>query len=259
MSCSIIVMGASGRMGTTIVNLAKEQGLTLAGVVERPERLDAVRSLGVPCSSDPDEVFSQCPGAVVVDFTTPEASMYTVQAAMRHHNPMIIGTTGFTDVQKAELARIAEKLPLFWAPNMSIGVYAILEVLPRLVQILGPEFDIDVLEMHHNRKKDAPSGTALRLGECLAAARDWKLADVANCHREGITGERPAKEIGLQTLRGGDVAGVHTVYFMGQGERVEVTHQAHSRTNFAQGALRAAGWLATQKPGKLYSMADLFA
>ena len=259
MSCSVVIMGASGRMGSTLVQLAKEQGLTVAGVVERPERLGDVSGLGVPCGSDPGMVFEQCPGAVVIDFTAPEATLHTLEAAKRHGNPMVIGTTGFTAEQKAQLDEAAKTLPIFWAPNMSVGVYVMLEVLPHFVRMLGPGFDIDVLEMHHNKKKDAPSGTALRLGECLAEARNQHLKDVACYHREGLTGERPAGEIGMQTLRGGDVVGVHTVYFMGQGERIEVTHQAHSRLNFAQGALRAARWLAGQEPGRLYSMGDLFA
>ena len=123
--------------------------------------------------------------------------------------------------------------------------------------MLGPDYDLELVEMHHNRKKDAPSGTALRLAECLAEAREWKLKDVSCCCREGIVGERPKAQIGIQTVRGGDVVGVHTVYFISNGERIEVTHHAHSRTNFAQGALRAARWLQDRKPGKLYSMADI--
>lgn len=259
MSCSVVIMGASGRMGATLTQLAREQGFTVAGVVERPERLDAVSGLGVPFGSDAGVVFEQCPGAVVIDFTAPEATLQTLQAAKRHGNPMVIGTTGFTDSQKAELTQAAKALPMFWAPNMSVGVHVLLEVLPQFVRMLGPGFDIDVLEMHHNRKKDAPSGTAVRIGECLAEAREQHLKDVACYHREGIIGERPVGEIGMQALRGGDVVGVHTVYFMGQGERIEVTHQAHSRLNFAQGALRAAEWLAVREPGRLYSMGDLFA
>ena len=119
------------------------------------------------------------------------------------------------------------------------------------------DYDVEMMEIHHNRKKDAPSGTALRLAECLAEAKDWSLAESACYHREGIIGERPAKEIGIQTLRGGDVVGVHTVYFMGPGERIEVTHQAHSRENFANGALRAIRWMHGRAPGKLYSMQDI--
>ena len=233
MSLSIIVMGASGRMGTTIANLAKEQGMTLAAVLERPERLDALAHWGCLAGTDPEVVYPQVPGAVV------------------------IGTTGFTPEQKAELDAIAQNGRVFWSPNMSVGVNVLLELLPELVQMLGPDYDLEMVELHHNRKKDSPSGTALRLAESLASARDWDLKDVACYHREGIIGERPKKEIGVQAIRGGDVVGVHTVYFMGPGERIEVTHHAHSRENFAQGALRAASWLPGQPGGKVYAMGDI--
>ena len=230
MSLSIIVMGASGRMGTTIANLAKEQGMTLAAVLERPERLDALAHWG--CRA-------------------------TARCAGKNGNPIVIGTTGFTPEQKAELDAIAQNGRVFWSPNMSVGVNVLLELLPELVQMLGPDYDLEMVELHHNRKKDSPSGTALRLAESLASARDWDLKDVACYHREGIIGERPKKEIGVQAIRGGDVVGVHTVYFMGPGERIEVTHHAHSRENFAQGALRAASWLPGQPGGKVYAMGDI--
>lgn len=141
---------------------------------------------------------------------------------------------------------------------MSIGVNVLCKILPELTRALGDAYDIEMVELHHNRKKDSPSGTALTLGECLAEARGWQLNDVRCSARDGIIGERPKAQIGIQAIRGGDVVGVHTVYFMGPGERIEVTHQAHSRDTFAQGALRAAAWLAGQKPGKLYGMRDMF-
>ncbi len=142
---------------------------------------------------------------------------------------------------------------------MSIGVNVLLRILPQLTKTLGPDYDMEIVEIHHNRKKDAPSGTALMLGEALAEARDWDFEACKKTCREGMTGERPKMEIGIQAVRGGDVAGVHTVYFFGPGERIEVTHQAHGRENFAMGALTAAKWLKNQKAGKLYSMQDMFA
>lgn len=257
MSLSIIVMGASGRMGTIIANLAKEQGMTLAAVLERPERLDALAHWGCLAGTDPEVVYPQVPGAVVIDFTAPEASLANARCAVKNGNPIVIGTTGLTPEQKAELDAIAQNGRVFWSPNMSVGVNVLLELLPELVQMLGPDYDLEMVELHHNRKKDSPSGTALRLAESLASARDWDLKDVACYHREGIIGERPKKEIGVQAIRGGDVVGVHTVYFMGPGERIEVTHHAHSRENFAQGALRAASWLPGQPGGKVYAMGDI--
>lgn len=260
MSLSLIVMGASGRMGTSVAALAREQGIPIAAMLERPDRVDALKNIAPQnclVGSDAEQLFPQAAGAVVIDFTAPEASLHTARVAAKCGNPVVIGTTGFSADQRAELENLARTARLFWSPNMSVGINVLLEVLPQLTRMLGPDYDLEMVELHHNRKKDSPSGTALRLAESLAEARDWKLEDVARYHREGIIGERPKREIGIQAVRGGDVVGVHTVYFMGHGERIEVTHQAHSRENFAQGALRAARWLAECEPGRLYSMSDV--
>jgi len=251
-------MGAAGHMGSTVARLVRNAGdLTLGAVVERAG-VDLSR-FGYDCLAgyDVETLFPQCPKAVVVDFTSPEASLATAGCAVRHGNPMVIGTTGFNPEQRKELEEYARAVPLFWSPNMSVGVNVLFKVLPELTRLLGDSYDVDIVELHHNRKKDAPSGTALRLAECVAEAKDWNLAETGCYHREGVIGERPKKEIGVQTVRGGDIVGVHTVYFMGHGERIELTHQAHSRENFAQGALRVARWMAGAKPGKLYSMRDV--
>ena len=258
MSIPILVMGVAGRMGSTVARFVGESGdLTLAAVAERPG-VDLSR-FGYDClsGSNVEELLPKCPQAVVVDFTNPEASLSTAGCVVRHGNSMVIGTTGFTPGQREELEEYARAAPLFWSPNMSVGVNALLKMLPELTRLLGGSYDIDIVELHHNRKKDAPSGTALRLAECVAGAKNWTLAETGCYHREGIIGERPEREIGVQTIRGGDIVGVHTVYFMGLGERIELTHQAHSRDNFAQGALRAARWMAGAKPGKLYTMHDV--
>jgi 4-hydroxy-tetrahydrodipicolinate reductase len=234
--------------------------MTLAGVVERPENVGKLAGLGCPASDDLAEILPGAPGAVVIDFTQPQASLATARLAARHGNPVVIGTTGLKPEELAELERSAASAPIFWSPNMSLGVNVLLRVLPELVRMLGPEYDLEMTEIHHNRKADAPSGTALKLAQVLAGAREWDLAEVGKYCREGIIGPRPAKEIGVQTVRGGDVVGDHTVYFLGPGERIEITHRAHSRENFAKGALRAARWLAAgAKAGKLLSMADLLA
>ena len=210
-------------------------------------------------SQNVEELLQSLDGkAVVVDFTAPEVSLATARSVAKFGAAHVIGTTGFTNEQKQELAKLAESCRMFWAPNMSIGVNVLLKVLPELTRALGEKYDIEMVELHHNRKKDSPSGTALRLGECLAEARGWDLNDVRCSARDGIIGERPKAQIGIQAIRGGDVVGVHTVYFMGPGERIEVTHQAHSRETFAQGALRAAAWLCGQQPGRLYGMQDIF-
>lgn len=260
MSCKVVIMGAGGRMGSTLVRLVRAagSGLELAGVVERPERLAEIKHLGCPAAGTLDEILPQAKGAVVIDFTAPEASLDMAGIARKHGNAAVIGTTGLSKEQQDVLRVLAADIPLFWAPNMSVGVNVLLKVLPDLVRKLGPDYDLELYEVHHNRKKDAPSGTAIKLAQCLAEARGWDYDKVKNHVRDGIIGPRPQEEIGVQTLRGGDVVGEHTVFFFGPGERVEVTHRAHTRDTFAQGALRAAKWLAGQKPGKLYGMADMF-
>lgn len=257
MSLSLIVMGVTGHMGGIILRLARAQNLPVVAVLDRLEQQNTAAAFGVPCGHNPEEVLSKAPGATIIDFTAPEATLALLEPAIRHKNPLIIGTTGFNVAHKQQLEKAAQHIPVFFSPNMSLGVNALLDVLPRLVRALGPDYDLEVVEMHHNHKKDAPSGTALRLAECLAEARHWNLEDVKECSRDGIIGARPKAQIGIQTLRGGDVVGMHTVYFAGEGERIEVTHHAHSRENFARGALKAAQWMTDKKPGKLYSMQDM--
>jgi 4-hydroxy-tetrahydrodipicolinate reductase len=207
--------------------------------------------------TDLEAMIKAHPYAVVIDFTAPEVTLKTLETAVNHQTPVVTGTTGFTPEQVEMVEDMAKQTPVFWAPNMSVGINSLLKVLPRLVKQLGPQYDIELVELHHNKKVDAPSGTAVRLAQCLADSREWDYEEVKNCCREGIIGARPKEEIGVQTVRGGDVAGVHTVYLMGPGERIEITHHAHSRDTFGQGALRAAKWIGDQLPTRLYSMADM--
>ena len=258
MSVSIVVMGANGRMGTTIARMAQDSDkYELAAVVERKGHEGRLDFWGCEVSNDLDDVLGKLDKAVVIDFTIPAASLENAKIAAKHHTPIVMGTTGFTNEERAQLEELAKTSPMFWAPNTSVGVYALTQILPELIKILGEDYDLEMVELHHNKKKDSPSGTAMRLAECLAEAKKWDLDEVANYHREGMIGERPKEEIGIQTIRGGDVVGVHTVYAMGPGERIEVTHHAHSRETFAAGALRAAYWLAGREAGKLYSMSDI--
>ncbi|MBF0482814.1 MAG: 4-hydroxy-tetrahydrodipicolinate reductase [Desulfovibrionaceae bacterium] len=261
MMVNIIVMGAKGRMGSTIAGLAQaDPELVLAAVIERPGAEAGLDVYGCEVATGPTGLagaLQRFKGALVIDFTQPECSLATAQAAAEAGARAVIGTTGLSADQLAALKTAAVNTPLLWAPNMSVGINTLLSVLPQLAQKLGPGFDLEVMEIHHNKKADSPSGTALKLGECLAAARNQELDQVKRCCREGLIGARPAGEIGLQTIRGGDVAGDHTIYFLGQGERIEVTHRAHSRENLARGALRAAKWLAGAGAGKLYGMADV--
>ncbi len=258
MSIPVIIMGAKGRMGSTLARLATEsEQFSLSGVVERPEFSGGLELLGCPVAYDVQDLLQSSPGATVIDFTAPEVSLATARAASRTGNPVVIGTTGLTADQLTELGSLAASTPVFWSPNMSIGVNALVRILPMLERILGEAYDMEITEIHHHHKKDAPSGTAVKLAEVLAASRGWDLAEVGNYGRMGIIGARPEKELGVHALRGGDVVGDHTVYFFGPGERLEVTHRAHSRENFARGALRAAAWLSEQKAGELYSMGHL--
>jgi len=258
--CDVIIMGAGGRMGGNLAAMVQaDPELNLAGVVERPQNEAALDKFTCVRGTDAREVFARLPGAVVVDFTAPEASVAVARIAAELGNPVVFGTTGFSPEQVRELEDAARKAPLFWAPNMSVGVNTLLRLLPSLVEALGPDYDLEITEIHHNKKVDSPSGTAIKIGQVLAAARGQSLDEVKKCGREGIVGARTKDEIGVLAVRGGDVVGDHTVYFFGPGERIEVTHRAHSRENFARGALRAARWIGSQKPGKLYSMADMLA
>lgn len=258
MSVPVIIMGAKGRMGSTLAGLASEsEQFTLAGVVERAEYSKGLDALGCHMATDLVELLPKCPGAVVIDFTAPEVSLSTARKAAETGNPVVIGTTGLSKDQQAELAELAKKTRIFWAPNMSIGVNALVRILPLLERILGEAYDMEVTEIHHHHKKDAPSGTAVKLAQVLAESRGWNMDEVGNYGRQGIVGARPEKELGVHAIRGGDVVGDHTVYFFGPGERVEVSHRAHSRENFARGALRAASWIGSQPLGTLYSMEHL--
>ncbi|MCQ2444452.1 MAG: 4-hydroxy-tetrahydrodipicolinate reductase [Mailhella sp.] len=260
MAISIIVMGAAGRMGTNIARLVEAaEDLTLAAVIERPEAeagLAAYSARGILASSSLAEVLPKCPGAVIIDFTAPEATMANTRAAVAAGCPIVIGTTGFSDEQLAELNELAAKGPVFRSANMSVGINAVMGILPQLTAKLGEDYDIEMTEIHHNKKKDAPSGTALLLAEPLLEARGMDKADI-NTNRFDVREPRRHDEIGIQSLRGGDVVGVHTIYYLGTGESIEITHRAQSRENFAAGAIRAARWLVSQKPGRLYSLQDV--
>ncbi len=258
MQCSVIVTGALGRMGSMIIGMVqKDPEMELVGVVERPQCVASLDRFICSAGTSLDDVLPKVKGAVIIDFTSPEATVEAARAAARHGNPLVAGTTGLSEAQLKELEQAAASVPLLWAPNMSIGINVLLRILPDLVRLLGETYDMELVELHHNQKKDSPSGTALKLAQCLAEARDWDLSKVGRYCREGIIGARPKEEIGVQAVRGGDVVGVHTAYFMGPGERIEITHQAHTRENFASGAIRAAKWLRTRQPGRLYSFTDM--
>lgn len=263
MKIKIVIAGASGRMGQALLaGVFDDVSLELYGALDRPGSASIGRdagelfgkNTGVYISDDASETLE---GAdVLVDFTRPEACMDYLELCQRHHVKMVIGTTGFTVEQKNQIAEAAKSSAIVFAPNMSVGVTLLINLVEQAAKVLNEGYDIEVVEMHHRHKVDAPSGTALRLGEAAAKGIGADLKDCAIYAREGVTGEREAGKIGFATLRGGDVVGDHTVIFAGTGERVELTHKASSRATFAQGALRAAKFLAGKKTG-LYDMRDV--
>lgn len=254
----VIVMGAGGRMGSMLAQLSqKDPELNLTAMLERQECVDNLPDVDCTYGFDLDHVLAEVGPGVIIDFTLPEATVETARIARSHSCPLVIGTTGLNREQEILIEDVAGHIPVFWTPNMSVGISVLLELLPKLTQALGPAYDPELMEIHHRMKKDAPSGTALKLAQAVARAKDWPEEESLRLCREGLIGERPDQEVGVQTLRGGDVVGEHTVYYFGPGERIEITHKASSRETFAQGALRAAKWILAQKPGKIYTMADL--
>ncbi len=259
----VVIAGASGRMGRALIEgVQQHPELSLHGALDRGDSPvighDAGEALGQRCGVNVSaDIDATVKGAgVLIDFTRPDGTLAHLDACIRHGVSMVIGTTGFNTEQKQRLAEGARSIPIVFAPNMSVGVNVLLRLLEVAAQALGDAYDVEVIEAHHRHKVDAPSGTALRMGEVLAKALHRNLAEVAVYGREGVTGERNTKTIGFATIRGGDIVGDHTALFAGTGERIELTHKASSRTTFAQGALRAALWLANRAPG-LYDMNDV--
>jgi 4-hydroxy-tetrahydrodipicolinate reductase len=260
----IAVVGASGRMGLCLIKaaaLAKNAELTVA--TSRPGSLaigrDAgelagISEIGIQVVDDLASVVDQFD--VLIDFTRPDASMRFIEICREAGKKVVIGTTGYSDEQKAQIREAAKDVAIVMAPNMSVGVNLSLKLLEMTAKVMGDYTDIEVIEAHHRHKVDAPSGTALRMGEVIADTLGRNLKDCAIYGREGNTGERDRKTIGFSTIRAGDIVGEHTVMFADDGERVEITHKATSRMTFANGAVRAAVWLADKDSG-LYDMQDV--
>ncbi|KQT34120.1 4-hydroxy-tetrahydrodipicolinate reductase [Methylophilus sp. Leaf414] len=259
----VVIAGVSGRMGHALLDgVFSDSSLQLhaaldragSGMIGRDAGEQFGKVSGVNITSD---ISAALHGAdVLVDFTRPEASLQYLQACQQAKVKLVIGTTGFNETEKTAIEHAAQQTGIVFAPNMSVGVTLLINLVEQAARVLNDGYDIEVVEMHHRHKVDAPSGTALRLGEAAAKGIDKALNDCAVYAREGVTGEREAGTIGFATLRGGDVVGDHTVVLAGTGERVELTHKASSRATFAQGALRAAKFLA-DKPSGLFDMRDV--
>jgi len=260
----VIVAGAAGRMGRRISAMVEAHpGLELAAGFEAEGsefigadlgELAGIGNKGIKVGQGLESVINA--GEVIIDFTFHTATMGFARLAAEKGRAMVIGTTGLNEAELAELSELAKKFPCVQSPNMAVGVNVLFKVARKVAEILGDAYDIEIIEAHHRMKKDAPSGTALKLGEMVAEGVKRKLDEVGVYCREGIIGERSDSEIGIQTIRGGDIVGEHTVMFAGAGERIELTHRAHSRDNFARGATVAAAWVAGQKNG-LYTMFDV--
>lgn len=260
MNMNVAIAGSSGRMGRMLIeavlaapDLSLSGALDVAGspAIGQDAAAFLGRTSGIAITSDLDAGLA---GAqVLIDFTRPEGTLAHLAACRRHGVKAVIGTTGFSDAQKAQVAAHAEHLAIVMAPNMSVGVNVVLKLLDTAARALATGYDIEIIEAHHRHKVDAPSGTALAMGEVVAAALGRDLKACAVYGREGVTGERDPSTIGFATLRGGDIVGDHTVLFAGTGERIEITHKSSSRATYAQGSLRAARFLA-DKPRGLYGM-----
>jgi len=254
---NVIIDGACGRMGKMIINgVFQASDMQLVGAIEAPNHpnlgqdageLAGVGHLGVDVSDDLPHTIEKCD--VVIEFTMPAATLEHLQNVVDADKAMVIATTGFTPGEMEKVHELASQIRCVMAPNFSVGVNLLLKVVSDVAQVLGDDYDIEVIEAHHNKKVDSPSGTAKRIAEVIADTLQRDLGKVGTYGREGIVGARTKEEIGIHAIRGGDIVGDHTVLFAGTGERLEITHRAHSRETFAQGALRATRWLVDAPKG----------
>lgn len=259
-----VLSGAAGKMGKRLICLICEsQDIVLHGAIEKSGHpslgADAGETAGAGRIGAPitDDAARALKGAdVLIEFSSPEASLEHLKSAAITGAAAVIGTTGFSPDQRANIEDLSKSIRCVMSPNFSVGVNIMYELIARAAPLLGPDYDIEIFEAHHRFKKDAPSGTALRMAEVLAKSLKKDPGEVCVYSRKGIIGERKSSEIGLQAIRAGDIVGEHTVIFGGLGERLEITHRAHSRDNFARGALRAARWVLHKKPG-LYDMINV--
>jgi len=263
-TADLVIAGAAGRMGSRIVALARETpDVRVVAALEAPGHpalgRDAgetagIGSLGVTLGTDAGAALTR--DRVLVEFSVPEATLEHLRLVAAAGARAVVGTTGFSSAQREEIAALARRAPIMMAPNMSVAVTLAFRILPLMAKALGDDYDVEITEIHHRFKKDAPSGTALRMAEVVAEALGRDLGKVGVYGRQGLPGERTRQEIAVMSLRSGDVVGEHTVAFGALGERLELTHRAHTRDTFGRGALRAARWIRRQPPG-LYDMADV--
>ncbi len=257
-----IVVGAAGRMGGRIIHTIRETpGIKLTGALERSDHpslgsdigeVHGLGKLGVALERE----FKKEVGDVIINFSSPQASMESLEFARKAGAAIVIGTTGLSQDQLGMMKVVSKEIRCVFSPNMSVGMNVMFRLAEEVAEVLGPDYDIEILEAHHRLKKDSPSGTAVRLGELISKALGRDFARVGVYGRKGLIGQRTKEEIGMQVIRAGDIVGEHTLLFGGIGERLEIVHRAHSRDNFARGAVRAALWVVDQ-PNGLYDMQDV--
>jgi len=257
-----IVVGAAGRMGNRIIHMINETpSITLSRAIERPDHpsigkdigeVIGLGKMGIPLEDN----LKKAGGDVIINFSNPKTSIESLEFAKEAGMAIVVGTTGLGPEQLEKVNDLSKSVRCVFAPNLSVGMNVMFKIVQEIAQVLGPEYDVEILEAHHRLKKDSPSGTAVRLGELIAKALGRDLDRVGVYGRKGMVGERTKEEIGMQVIRAGDIVGEHTVLFGGIGERLEVIHRAHSRDNFARGAIRAALWVVNQ-PNGFYDMQDV--
>jgi 4-hydroxy-tetrahydrodipicolinate reductase len=257
-----IVVGATGKMGSRIIHIIHETpSIALYRAIERPDHPSIGKDIGeviglgkmnIPLEGE----LKRAGGDVIINFTNPKTSVESLEFAKETGSAMVIGTTGLSLEQIGRIKDLSKSVRCVFSPNMSVGVNVMFRIVQEVAQVLGPEYDIEIVEAHHRLKKDSPSGTAVKLGELVAQAVGRNFSQVGVYGRKGMVGERTKEEIGMQVIRAGDIVGEHTVLFGGIGERLEIIHRAHSRDNFARGAIRAALWVVNQ-PNGLYDMQDV--
>jgi len=257
-----IVVGAAGKMGSRIIHIIHETpSIVLDRAIERPDHPSIGRDIGEIIGLGKMNIlleggFKKGGGDVIINFTNPETSIESLKFAEEIGSAIVIGTTGLSPEQMERIKELSKGVRCVFSPNMSVGVNVMFKIVQEVAQVLGPEYDIEIFEAHHRMKKDSPSGTAAKLGELIAKAIGRDFGQVGVYGRKGMVGERTKEEIGMQVIRAGDIVGEHTVLFGGVGERLEIIHRAHSRDNFARGAVRAALWVVNQ-PNGLYDMQDV--
>jgi len=257
-----IVIGAAGKMGSRIIHMIHETPfILLYRAIERPDHpsigkdigeVIGLGKMGIPLEGD----LQKAGGDIIINFTNPKTSLESLEFAKETGSAIVIGTTGLSPEQMESVRDLSKSVRCVFSPNMSVGVNVMFRIVQEVARVLGPEYDVEIFEAHHRLKKDSPSGTAVKLGELIAKAIGRDFGKVGVYGRKGMVGERTKDEIGMQVIRAGDIVGEHTVLFGGIGERLEIIHRAHSRDNFARGAIRAAVWVVDQ-PNGLYDMQDV--